>query len=119
MSEIIAKICYIPHDLRVNSNKSVVQLLRESGYFHDPDIMTIRTLIDFLEHHKNIINDWEIYSSDKRTDSGWYLLVEKNGAIVGYFEKNKQPEEQYFSSVIEACAVFINHEICSIAVHAG
>ncbi len=112
---IIEKICQLPVSF-IKENKSIYDLLEDSGYFDNPNIVTTSLIKDYLENNKEVINKWLIYSSDKRTSSGWYFTEsDKHGKyIVGYLNNGNRRNETEFSDIDNACATFILNEIESI-----
>jgi len=115
MSDVISKVCLIPRDFKVSGNRSMIQLLQESGYLGCKNGVVKDEVIKFLENHPDLIEDWQIYSLDKRTSTGWYLLYEDSVWTVGYLNDGGREKEHKFVSGFEACAVFIINEIKQLA----
>ncbi len=114
-SNVVERICKLPHDFKTNKDKSIFQLLKESGYFEQRNFIRKGEIIEYLDNCPELLNDWELYSLDKRTGSGWYLLDNESNWTVGYCNSGKLERERIFSSKNEACAVFIINEIEEIA----
>ncbi len=114
MTGTISKVCSIARNLKIYQNKSVIQLLKESGYFENSSSITIEDIEQYLIDHPSYVNDWINFSSDKRTSEGWYFLQEGPDWIVGYLEDTTNGfariREEKFPSSIKACAVFIMKE---------
>jgi hypothetical protein len=112
---ILEAICCIPRDLKVVKTKSVYQLLKESGYFEHPEVLTANGIQTYLHSHTDLIEMWMDYSAGKRTSSGWYFqedVVEgKKKYIVGYYPDGERLE---FPDVEEACSIFILREVWQI-----
>jgi hypothetical protein len=115
MSEAVTKVCSMPKDLQVNGKNTMIQLFKESGYLGLEDSVTKDEIMNFLITHPDLIAAWEIYSSNKRTTKGWYLLHEESEWTVGYFNLGRKEKEQKFISGVEACAVFIINELEQLA----
>jgi hypothetical protein len=110
---MIKNICQIPIKFKTE-NKSIFDLLKETGYFENPDSVTIELIEEYLNKNQNIIHDWLIYSQDKRTSSGWYIIEKDKSIIVGYLNNGKREKEKEFNDLVKACSVFIVNEINSI-----
>ena len=118
MSNVISKLCSMPRDFHLLKNKSMVQLLIESGYLNEIPLVTIETILTYLAENPDLIIDWENYSSDKRVSEGWYFLKRGSDWIVGYAGNPSLEQRLVFSSKFEACAEFILREVSGIAEHA-
>jgi|SRR5882724_3674264 len=114
IQNVILKIIEIPLQFHKLSNVSSITLLKESGYYEVFDEINESEIANALTEHPNRINDWLIWSEDKRVSSGWYFF-EKNESqyIVGYWPKNQHSELQYSDKTL-ACAAFIKREIEAI-----
>ncbi|MGK2863028.1 MAG: hypothetical protein ACSLE0_13925 [Chitinophagaceae bacterium] len=113
---IIEKIIHLPKLFRSLGNKSIHELLRDTGYFEIADQINQEDISKVLKQHPECINEWKLFSNDKRASSGWYLKeLDNNKHIVGYFgiKKGDTPVVE-FSDNNEACAFFIKHEIENI-----
>lgn len=110
-ASLIRKIIELPRQFKEVGNKSIFALLKESGYFEHFEKVNENNIAAILEESPEIINDWLLWSSDKRVSYGWYFIEKNhNQYIVGYSPKNKF-EELQFSDKIRACASFIKREI--------
>jgi hypothetical protein len=116
---IISNICSMPNNFITSGNKSMIQLLNESGYKDYKKDITKDEIQAFLETHPALIDSWEMHSLDKRCSSGWYLLHEYSEWKVGYYKIGDKENEQCFQSGFEACAVFILKEIELLAENAS
>jgi hypothetical protein len=66
-----------------------------------------------LETHPHLIDEWAVYSNDKRCSSGWYF--DDSRYSTGHFSSAAgRTREQVFSERPRACAEFIKHELDSI-----
>jgi hypothetical protein len=117
MKNVILKICSIPRDFYTHTDKSIVQLLEESGFIKYKDLISKSEIINQLKEHPSFIDDWSNYSGDKRTSKGWYLLNNDDGTwIVGYYDSNnhlnnRRKQEKIIDSDYEACAEFVLAEV--------
>ncbi len=113
--DIIKKIIFLPRAFNSLMNKSVFELLKESGYFELHTSISENTIRKHLEKHPECVNEWMSYSEDKRSSSGYYLQNNEKKYIVGYLDdKTKKQIKKEFSNGIKACAVFIKKEVESI-----
>ena len=112
MKEIIKNICQLPVSLK-KLNKSIYALLKDSCYYDSPDLVTESLIKNYLINNQEVINEWLIYSSDKRTSSGWYFEEndKHNKYIVGYLSSGNRCNETVFSNIVDACTMFILREI--------
>ena len=108
----------MPRDFHILGNKSMIQLLVESGYLNETQFVIKETISAYLAENPDLITDWENYSSDKRVSEGWYFLKRDLDWIVGYAGNSSQEQRLIFSSEFEACAEFILREVSGIAKHA-
>jgi hypothetical protein len=113
-SLVLAKICSIPQDFRGGS-LSPRQLVADSGYRDVRSTLTVGELAEYLGARPALIDDWYIWSQDKRTSEGWYLSLWSAGGCIGYVGR-RDPELQ-FPSRAEACAQFIVRELATIDSH--
>ena len=63
-------------------------------------------LVSILEAHPEISKEWVLYSEDKRTSGGWYLLDKFEIGQVGKPESTK-----YFNSIEKAVAEYVVREL--------
>jgi hypothetical protein len=118
MIDVISKICLMPRDFKVSGNKSMIQLLKKSGYLGHENDVTRDNVVRFLISPPDLIEDWGIYSFDQRISTAWYLLHEDPVWIVGYLNSGMREKESRFTSGFEACAVFIINELERLAKNA-
>lgn len=116
--DIIQKVCAMAKDFYSKSDKSIWQLFTESGYLKNPKIVTREALVGFLTANPDLIESWQIYSGDKRTEPSWYFLRSNAEWIVGYASVPSQEKRMVYQSKFEACAEFILHELEMFAEHA-
>ena len=94
-------------------NRSILELLKSSGYVQDHDTITEQQLQIVFEASPELIRPWVVLSEDKRTKYGYYLLppraLPNKGAdwVVGYHPGGK---EEHFLDGPSACARFVKFE---------
>jgi hypothetical protein len=108
----IAKICELPLDFK-KGDKSSFQLTKESGFDDGNKKSVISAIKDYLELHSSLINDWLMWSQDKRTRGGFYLIVDMHN-IVGSIDPKYKRIDKEFETPIDACSEYIYLEISSI-----
>ena len=105
-SYIVEHVCHIPHDHR-NGDKSPMQLAEECGLFDHPDCVTPSAVEDYLRAHPELVDDWIMYSADKRSSPGYYLVDHGDELIVGFTEDG---DTQSFTNRAAACAQYVTYE---------
>lgn len=111
--DCIEKICNLPLYFKV-AEKSSFTLLQESKFVDFHNDITKQDIIDYLSRHKNLIDNWEIWSEDKRT-WGYYLILNPDNYSVGSLDQDgKENFSKSFATAEEACAEFIMREVSAI-----
>lgn len=110
ISDIVDKIIKIPQAYKAD-NKSAYALLKESGYFENYEDITVDLLKHELIKKPEVVDDWLLWSADKRSN-GWYILEDfKDGHQVGAYVDKEWITEKRYTDLSEACAHFIKMEI--------
>lgn len=111
--DTIEKICNLPLDIKV-ADTSYLTLLQKSNFADFHNDITKQDIVDYLSRHKNLIDNWEIWSEDKRT-WGYFLSLNQDNYSVGSLNKDgKENFSKSFASAEEACAEFILREVRAI-----
>lgn len=106
------EIVKIPSRLYSFEDKSFISLLKDTAYFELFDEIKRNMFLETLKKDPQYIKQWLRLSADKRCDSGWYFMEEKDEHIVGYLDSGKgRINETKYSDIREACANFIFREI--------
>ncbi len=129
MANVVDRICNLPRDFRGGACSSL-DLIEASGYFGDPGSITIEAVMDVLRQDSTLVEDWELWSMDKRCD-GWSLQPENGEYIVAntiseggrYLDdafthvggKSIVQERLIFTDRVRACGEFVLREVQSIA----
>ncbi len=83
---IAAGLILIPRMFHRLSNISTYDLLNETGHFENYDKVSEDSIHETLKRHPECIDEWILYSEDKRTSTGWHFKQEdENTYIVGHF----------------------------------
>jgi hypothetical protein len=115
IQDMINKLIELPRNFNCTDNKSIYDLLKETGYFENHDQITLENIMVTLSHNPQYVNDWLVYSEDKRSFSGWYIKLEDNQKyVVGCLNESGNDVNTEYSNSLDACAVFIKHELDSI-----
>jgi hypothetical protein len=84
LTGIIASVIQIPRNHYDLGNVSMYSLLANSGYLEFPTEISEDDILQGLQIHPECIQDWRVYSEDKRT-TGWYLKEPSSGCYgIGY-----------------------------------
>jgi hypothetical protein len=67
----------------------------------------------YLRDHPDLVDDWELYSVDKRTGSGPYLLAEPARWEVGFYDGGYL-DVRHHPDRFTACADFIVREVTAV-----
>lgn len=110
-NECVKRICNLPLYFE-SLNKSAFELVIESGYKTFYKEISSKDIKSFLKANIDLIDKWQIWSENKRVDSGFYLDTEK--MLVGKIVKSKKESEEKFSTALDACSEFILKELAGI-----
>ena len=111
--DCIEKICNLPLDFKV-ADKSSFTLLQESNFVVFHNDITKQDIIDYLSQNKNLIDNWVIWSEDKRT-WGYYLSLSPDNYFVGSLDKDgRENFSKSIATAEDACAEFILREVRAI-----
>jgi hypothetical protein len=127
MNSIIERLCHLPIDFH-EGNRSPRELVRSSGLVNSPQILTREAVLEVLRRQPALIDKWQAWSDDKRTDGWGFQSAEKPYRVfdLSVFgrrlnrhtlipEKIVINDSLDFSDRAEACAEFIVREIQAIA----
>lgn len=110
----VAKICALPEQSE-REEKSFLELLKELNINRHHPGVTIRDIKDYLENNVSLIENWLLYSMNKRVTDSWYLIKEARASyIVGYLFKDARKKEFQYKDPAQACAVFIYNELFEV-----
>ncbi len=111
--DCIEKICNLPLDFKAAA-KSSWTLLHESKFADFHIDITKQDIKDYLSRHKRLIDNWEVWSEDKRT-WGYFLSISSDKYFVGSLDKDgKENFSKSFTTAEDACAEFILKEVSAI-----
>jgi hypothetical protein len=114
---MIENVCRIPVDFRALQTRSVVDLVKDSGYLDDPDSLTVEALSLHLRSNPGLVDAWLMYSQNKRSGSGWYIRTAGDGNYeVGWYPDG---ERTALTDPALATAEFIVREVGTIGKHIG
>lgn len=111
LHKVISNILHIPRDFRGLNDVSVYNLLKESGYVGVDFLVSVEVIREALVSEPKCVEEWLVYSEDKRCKSGWYFIrTGKNRYEVGYYPPGDELCVTY-EDPLDACAAFIKREI--------
>jgi hypothetical protein len=106
----IEKICRLPQDFIIQET-SFLTLLENAKFKNFSNDITLQDITNYLLLNRDLIEQWQAWSHNKRS-SGYYLSIDSNGYSVGALNNESALDyHEFFSTVEEACAVFILKEI--------
>jgi hypothetical protein len=109
----LEKICNLPVHFKV-SDKSSVELLLESKFLEFSKEISQQEIKNYLLLHRNLIDNWKIWSENKRA-LGYYLLINSEKYFIGSLDKNGSENfSKSFKTAEDACAEFILREVSAI-----
>ena len=115
ISNTLNGLVSLPRKFNSVGNMSIYNLLKETGYFEIHDKISVESIRNTLAKSPESVEDWILYSEDKRSSSGWYFKQEDNQRyIVGFLGGKGNSSHDEYSNRLEACAIFIKHEIDNI-----
>jgi len=104
----IALLCRMPRLFR-GGTESARTLVRRSSI--RPEEMTVSAVTAVLNEDPQLIEEWQRWSDDKRTSSGWFLSHENGSHEVGHLPDGHR---RAFADAVSACADFVLKEIQDI-----
>lgn len=112
---VVKNVISIPIDFHKTGNMSAVDLLRQSGYLQFQNEITVNDLYSQLKSEPDLIYSWLLWSLDKRTNIGWFILQRKHTYTVGYNNNKAITRKKIFINKYKASAYFISKEIEQIS----
>jgi hypothetical protein len=117
--ELLARVCRLPQEFRRRGDMSMSTLVRESGCFRSPDVVTQEHLEQYFRANPDAIDAWLMESADQRCVPAWYL-VEPSDRVphwtVGHLTVDGQrTREAFFRDGAEACASFVHNWLSALA----
>jgi hypothetical protein len=120
VNNIATEIVKIPRTFQIRRDMSIVALLKETRYFELYDQVSVSDIREAITRDPACVQEWMRYSDDQRCP-GWYLTLNDEGLYeVGFFDDNansRYSNRVQYESAIDACAVFIKHEIERVRAH--
>jgi len=110
---IAEAVCRMASDFFRLRDRSMLDLLKSSGYLQEHDAITERQLAAIFEANPDLVHPWVILSERKRTQYGYYLAPasgwpnQSGNWVVGYHPAGKV---ERFSDAATACARFVKFE---------
>lgn len=112
LSQVIRDVISLPERFHSQGNLSSYTLLQESGYFALHDKISETEIYEEISRHSEYINAWLSWSENKRSETGWFFRQNELGVyLVGWYGPLGIISEISYVDKIQACSVFIKHEI--------
>ena len=111
--QTVELLCRLPLDFHNIGTKSLLQLIEESGYHNNSEVVTEATLASLLGSKPDWCDAWIGYSQDRRTSSGWTIQQDDDEFIVQYYPNGSTVLR--FTDRPAACAAFAIRELNSLA----
>jgi hypothetical protein len=113
---MLAQVVTLPRKFHSQGAVSMFSLLQGTGYFGLHDQISEHDIREALLRCPECVQEWIQYAEDKRTSSGWYVTLNDEGCYeTGYIvDARARTNRVQYENAIDACAVFIKHEIESI-----
>ncbi|MHC5058728.1 MAG: hypothetical protein ACYTKD_29065 [Planctomycetota bacterium] len=104
------KILRIAHETSMRgAGLSLMQALAESGYSEARRELQARDFLPLLQANSQYLAQWVLFSEDKRTSGGWYLI--EDPPEIGRLHHSEDTIR--FATLEEAVAEFVVHELDS------
>jgi len=120
-NEIASAIARLPLELQLcPDGLSTSEYIRRCLYPEIREAVDVVSLKYVLSQDLSLVDLWLVYSSDKRTGSGWFFRRTTNNLFeVGHYNASGHYDQSsVFDSSLDACAVYIKHEVDEIlALH--
>jgi hypothetical protein len=116
VNDTIKGLIYLPSKFNNAGNISIYDLLKETGYLEKYEKVSVEEIRNGLARCAECVEDWIVYSEDKRSSSGWYFKKKDNKRfVVGCIDLNGNSTHNEYENGVDACAIFIKHEIDEIS----
>ena len=91
---------------------SLQQLLSETRYRELRPHIIPATVVAHVTAHPELVEQWLMYSEDKRTSGGWYFTGEGREWELGRLDsRSRRVDQRRHTSSVEACASYILREL--------
>jgi hypothetical protein len=116
--DVVVQIIALPRRFHSLGNVSMFTLLEATGYLELHDQISEDDIRAGLVLCPECVQEWIQYSADKRTSSGWYVTKNEEGCYETAFiaDTGTLTNRVQYDNAIDACAVFIKHELDDIRV---
>jgi hypothetical protein len=109
--EVVERICRLPVDF-YGGSKSMSQLVAETGISACLALLTVGNIREYLTVHPDLIEQWLLWSANKRVTSGWYFSRDAHNFVVGFYPEG---EVLILCDPAAACAEFVVREVNALA----
>jgi len=97
INDTINRLIDLPRRFNNGSNMSIHDLLKETRYFKIHNKISVESIRNRLAQSLEYVEDWILYSEDKRSGFGWYFKKEdRHRYVVGFLNKEgNKSKNQY------------------------
>jgi hypothetical protein len=114
VEKVIYKLLQIPEDFR-SKNKSLVTLLKETGYHIFHDQISVEAIIEILKKKPQFISEWLLWSENQRSTPTTYFTKGDEWCFVGHSPESKDFKEINTKDEYFACASFVKLQVEQIS----
>jgi hypothetical protein len=115
-TEVVRRVTNIPDDWDRRKNVSLIYLIRNSGYYESPEVLTAAAVEGELRRRPELLQSWFTYSDDQRSSPNWYVSGEEGGSYnVGFYSDGGHSGMVEFRDPYSAVAAFIVRQIPHMA----
>jgi hypothetical protein len=110
--EILFRILKIGHNTSIRgAGISLESALSQSKYLENSANFDVEDLLQVIKLNPPLVNEWVMYSEDKRTSSGFYISNNQIGSIEKPNKKYRfdSKEELIANYVIKELDFWVNH----------
>ena len=111
--DCVFAICEFAKIYRADKNATPRDMFKRTGYRRHYASITQEQVIDLLRTHPILVDEWRMFSQDKRWTPAWFLKKRsENIWRVGYVDRGGNTiQEILFSDSASACALMIRMEM--------
>lgn len=110
-NEVVERVCRLPGEF-YGGTRSMSQLLEESGVTSCMALLTVSNIKGYFTAYPDLIEQWLLWSANKRVTSGWYFKRDGNNFVVGFYPRG---EVLTLGDAAVACAEFVVREVKALA----
>lgn len=110
IDDIVMKIILMPRMHHESRTLSMVDLIKQSGYYSEYDNVTEDLIRQKLSQFPKCVDEWMTYTEGMR-GSGFYFVETENVWDVGYLGAKYDFPPKHYTKKVDACTWLIKHFI--------